>query len=106
MIIDLQESDACKIQLAIAINFISSKDAEEKHVMHSKSDNIKFTSYNGASKVAGELFGSLCSRYHDNIKTSMRKSNFIFDSVQLIYCKCYKVNFRYCGSYFDSHDMR
>ena len=28
-----------KIQLTIAINFISSKDNDEEHVMHSKSDN-------------------------------------------------------------------
>ena len=40
----IQESDTWKIQLTIAINFISPKDAEKDHVMHSKSDNIKFTS--------------------------------------------------------------
>ena len=42
-IIDLPNSDAWKIQLTIAINFISSKDVEEEYVMHSRSDNIKFT---------------------------------------------------------------
>ena len=36
MVIDLQESDTRKNQLAIAINFISSKDVEEECVMHSK----------------------------------------------------------------------
>ena len=30
-----------KIKLTIAINFISSKDNDEEHVMHSKSDNIE-----------------------------------------------------------------
>ena len=30
------------IQLTIAINFISLKDAEEEHVMHLKSNNIEF----------------------------------------------------------------
>ena len=29
--------------ISIAINFISAKDAEEERVMHSKSNNIKFT---------------------------------------------------------------
>ena len=43
IIIDLQESDTWKIQLTIAINFVSSKDPEEERVMHWKSDNIKFT---------------------------------------------------------------
>ena len=35
IIINLQNSDACKIQLTIAITFISSKDSEEERVMHS-----------------------------------------------------------------------
>ena len=54
--IDLQNSDVWKIELTIAINFISSKDAEEEHVMHSTSDNIKFTLYSDANEVIDELF--------------------------------------------------
>ena len=38
---DLKKSDAQKIQLPLAINFISSKDNDEERVMHSKSDNIE-----------------------------------------------------------------
>ena len=34
----------------------------------------------------------------------MRGIHFIFDSVQLIYYKCHKVNFRRCGLYIDSPD--
>ena len=66
------------------------RDAEEEHVMYSNSKNIKFTSYNHANKVADELFVSICSRYHNNLETSMRGSDFISDSVQLMYCKCQK----------------
>ena len=84
MIIDLQYSDAQKIQLIIAINFISSKDGEEKRAMHSISGNTKFAPYSVANDVIDELFKSLCSRYQG---TSMKGSNFIFDSVQLL---CYK----------------
>ena len=40
IIIDPQNSDTWKIQLTIAINFISSKDGEKDCVMHSTSDNI------------------------------------------------------------------
>ena len=50
IIIDLQSSDTCQTQLAIAINFISSKDTEEC-AMHSTSNNIKFTPYNDANGV-------------------------------------------------------
>ena len=72
--------------------------------MHTRSDNIKFASYNDANEVADELFESLCSRYQGNLETSMRGSDFIFDSVQLMYYKCHKVNFRRGGSYIDSPD--
>ena len=41
IIINLQNSDTWKIQLTIAINFISSKDSEEERVIHSCSDKIK-----------------------------------------------------------------
>ena len=41
------------------MNFISAKDAEEEHVIHSRSDNVKFTSYNDVNGVVDELFVSL-----------------------------------------------
>ena len=40
IIIGLQNCDTWKIQLTIAINYISSKDAEEERVMHSRSNNL------------------------------------------------------------------
>ena len=88
----------------MAINFISSKDTEKERQMHSASDNIKFTSYNDANEVANKLFVSLCSKHHGNLETSMRWSDFIFDSVQLMYCRCPKVSFKRSGSYIDSPD--
>ena len=63
IIIDLQSSDTWKIQLTIAINFISSKDAKEDRIMHSISNNIKFTSCYDSNEVVDELFGSLRSWY-------------------------------------------
>ena len=79
IIIDLQNSVTCKIKLRIAVNFISSKDAGKEHVMHSRSDNVKFTSYNEANEVVDELFESLCSRYRGNLEKLMRGSDFIFN---------------------------
>ena len=72
--------------------------------MHSKSGNIKFTPYSDANDVIEKLFKSLRSKYQDNLETSMKGSDFIFDSVQLKYYKCDKVNFKRDGSYIDSPD--
>ena len=58
-------------------------------------------SYNDANEVFDELFESLHSRYQGNLETSMRAKDFIFDSVQLMYYKCRKVNFSCDGSYID-----
>ena len=52
----LKRSDTWKIQLKIAINFISSKDAYEEHVMHSKTDNIKTMINDKVDEVIKELF--------------------------------------------------
>ena len=47
--------------------------------MYSAGDNIKFTTYNDVNEVVNELFESLRSKYQNNLETSMRGSDFIFD---------------------------
>ena len=84
IITDLQNSDTWKIHLTIAINLISWKDVKEERVMHSNIYNIKFTYYNDASEAVNELFESLRSKYQDNLETSIKGSDFVFDSAQLM----------------------
>ena len=72
--------------------------------MCSMSNNIKFTSNNDANEVNNKLFGSLISGYLDNLETSMGGNDFNFYSVQLMYYKCHKVNFKRSSSYIDSPD--
>ena len=72
--------------------------------MYSTSGNIKFTSYSNPNEVVNELFQSRRSKYQDNLETSMRGSDFIFDSVQLMRYKFYKVNFKRGSSYIESPD--
>ena len=59
IIINLQKSGTWKVQLTIAINFISSKDADQEQVMHLESDNIEFMTYGNANNIVDELFESL-----------------------------------------------
>ena len=61
------------------------------------SSSIKLTSYNDGNELVNELFESLLSRYQNNLEASMRGSDFVFDSVQLMYFKCHKVNFKRGG---------
>ena len=66
---------------------------EEELVMHPRSNDIKFTFYNDANEVVDELLESLRSRYQRNLEASTRGRDFVFDSVQMMYCKCHEVNF-------------
>ena len=78
------------------------KDVEEKRIMDSNNTKIKFTPYSDANDVIDKPFKSLCSTRQENLETSIKGSDFIFDSVQLFYCQCHKVNFSRGGSYIDS----
>ena len=70
---NLKKSDTWKIDLTIAINFISSKDDnDEEHVMHSKSDKIEIMTNDEADEVTEELFKSLLNRYQNNLQEPIK----------------------------------
>ena len=50
IIIDLQKSGWCKIQLTMLTNFIFSKDVDEEHGTHTKSDNTEIMAYDDGNK--------------------------------------------------------
>ena len=52
----------------------------------------------------GQFSHSVLSRYQGNLETLMRGSEFIFDSIQLMYYKCHKVNFILGVLYTDPPD--
>ena len=86
----LQKYDIWKIQLAIAIKSISSRDINEKLVMHSKSDNIKVMAYDKADEVIQELFEPILYRYQIELEIPIKGSNFIFHSVYKFHCKLHQ----------------
>ena len=45
------------------INFLSSKNNDDKQLMHSKSDNIEIITGNKTDQVINKLFKSLLTRY-------------------------------------------
>ena len=73
-----------KIRLTMSINFISSKDSDETHNMHTKSDNIEIMMGSETHDIIDELFESLLQKYQEGLEESMRRSEFIFDSVDLL----------------------
>ena len=91
-----------KIQLTMQINFISSKDSEEIRTMHTKSDNIETMMGSETDDVINELIDSFLQRYQEGLEEKMRESEFLFDSVDLLYYHLHKTGLRRGGSYTDS----
>ena len=83
-------------------NFVSSKDTDEQHEMHSKNDNIEITIHDKAYEIIKELFKSLPNRYQIGLEISMRGSDFICVCVNLLHYKFYKINLKCGASYIDS----
>ena len=52
---NFKNSDTWKIQLTTAINFIYSKDTNEKCLIHSKGNNIETMIYKKADEASQEL---------------------------------------------------
>ena len=63
MIESHKTQDEWKIQLAMAINFISSKDSDESRTMHTKIDNMGTMISNETDEFIEELFNSLLQKY-------------------------------------------
>ena len=92
-----------KIQLTMSINFISSKDSDETRNMHTKSDNIEIMMGSETDDIIDELFNFFLQKYQEGLEESMRRSEFIFDSVDLLYYNLQKISLNRKGSsYIDS----
>ena len=91
-----------KIQLKMAINFISSKDSDETRTMYTKSNNVEIMMGSETDEVIEELFESLLQLYQKNLEELMRGSEFVYDSVDALYYNISKVSLRRGGSYINS----
>ena len=72
--------------------------------MPSNSNNKEILFNDKPDEVIKKLFKSLINRYQNNLQTSMKSSDFVFDCVYLLYYKCHKINPNRGGSYRDSFD--
>ena len=71
--------------------------------MHSKSYNVEIMICSETNEIIEELFKSLLQRYQEElVKESMRGSEFMFDSVDVLYYDLNKISLSRGGSYIDS----
>ena len=93
-----------KIQLIMRINFISSLDTNEFRTLHTKSNNIEIINGIETNDIINELFKSFLRRYQEGLETKMKGSEFIFESVDLLYYSLHKISLNRGGSYIVSPD--
>ena len=86
----------------MAINFISSKDSDETRTMHTKSNNVEIMIGSETDEIIEDLFESFLQKCQEGLDESMRGSEFIYDSVDVLYYNFKKVSLSRGGSYTDS----
>ena len=97
-----ETSSEWKIQLTMAINFISSKDSDETLTMHTKSNNVEIMVGSETDEIIKDLFESFLQNYQEGLEESMRGSEFVYDSIDVLYYTLNKVSLSRGGSYIDS----
>ena len=99
---DHETQEEWEIQLTMEINFISSKDSNETRTMHTTSDNIEISIGNETDEIVEELLEYFLQKYQEGLEKSMKGSEFVFDSVDLLYYKFHKISPNRGGSHIDS----
>ena len=89
-----------KIQLTMAINFISSKDSDETRTMHTKSDNVEIMIGSETDETIEDLFDSFLQKYQV-VYQNIKKEN-VYDSVDVLHNNLNKVSLSRGGLYIDS----
>ena len=72
--------------------------------MHSKSDNADIKMGIETDDIINELVEYFFKNDQEGLETKMRGSDFIFESVELLYHSLHKISLNIDGSYIDSHD--
>ena len=94
-------SSEWKIQPTMAINSISSKDSNETRTMDTKSNNVEMI-IGSDTNIIKKLSASFLQRYQEGLEESMRGSEFVYRSADVLYYNLNKASLSTGGSYIDS----
>ena len=95
-------SDKWKIQLNMGVNVISSNDTGEIRTFYANSDNEEIRLGNETVEIINKLFESFLNNYQKEEKILRNGSNFIFESVKILYYHIHKINLKRGKSYIKS----
>ena len=94
-----------KIQLTMQNSCISTKSFQETHIIYTKSETVEIFMGSDTEDVIDKLFNTLLQRFQRAQETSNeRGSEFIPDSVELLYYHFQRIDIRRAVSYIMSPD--
>ena len=96
------DSNEWKIQLNIGVNFISSNDTGEIRTFFVCSDDEKIRSGNETNDIINGLLKSFLSNYQNEEKILRNGSNFVFESVNILYYHIHNIKLKRGKSYIKS----
>ena len=79
-----ETSSGWKIQLTMSINFISSKDSDETRTMHTQNNHAEIMIGSETNEIIEDIFESFLQKYQEGLEESMRGSEFVYDSVDVL----------------------
>ena len=85
----------------MAIKFTSSKDSDETRTMYAESKNGEIMIGSKTDEIE-DLFEYFFQKYQEGLEESMRGSEYVYDSVDVLYYNLNKVSLSRGGSYIDS----
>ena len=84
-----------KIKLSMKINFVPSNDySDETRIMSNWRDNIEIMIRSETHDIIDELLKSFLQRYPKGLEKSMKGSEFVFNSVDLLYYHVHKISLK------------
>ena len=100
-----------KIQLTMEVRFISvikdsnkksNKDSYYSYPIHIHNDSSFIFIRYEANNIINKLFKSLLEECQESLKINLKRSDLVFDSVDVLYYKFHKISLNRSGSYIDS----
>ena len=96
------QSNESKIQLNMGVNFIPSNDTGEIRTFFVQRDNEEIRSGIETKDIINGLFKSFLSNYQNEEKMLRNRSNFVFESVDLLAYHIHKTNLKRGKSFIKS----
>ena len=89
-----------KISFAFVIKN-SNERSNEPYIIYIHSENSSVLIGYEIDNIIEERFNTLLREYQESLKTKMKKSDLVFDSVNALYYKPHKIRLNRGGSYID-----